>query len=74
MARYFKTYKEKKSILIKEVDKVEAVVIMNDKLYLKILSDRLNDKTTQKMAESNCDAKVTKQIAKIPKKCKASFF
>ena len=31
---------------MKEADKDGTVVIMNDKLYLKILSDCLNDKTT----------------------------
>ena len=36
----------------------------------KMISDHLNDKTTYKMVESNCDAKVMKGIAKIIEKYK----
>ena len=67
MARYF-NFKKNKSIKIKELDKGGAVVIMNTKHYLKMLSDHLNDETTNKMVESNCNAKVMKGIAKIIEK------
>ena len=43
---------------------------MNTKHYLKMISDHLNDKTTYKMVESNCDSKVMKGIAKIIEKYK----
>ena len=35
-----------------------------------MISDRLNDETTYKMSEANCDPKVMKWIAKIIKKYK----
>ena len=35
-----------------------------------MISDHFNDKTTYKMVESNCDAKVMKGIAKIIEKYK----
>ena len=57
-------------MLIKEADKGGAVVIMNNKHYLKMISDHLNDETTYKKVEANCDAKVMKGIAKIIKKYK----
>ena len=57
--------KKNKGIIIKEADKVGAVVIMSPKYYLKMINDHLNDKTTYKMVESNCDAKVMERIAKI---------
>ena len=47
--------KKNKDIIIKETDKGGAVVIMNTKHYLKMISDHLNDETTYKMVESNCD-------------------
>ena len=62
--------KKNKHIIIKEADKGGAVVIMNSKNYLKMISDHFNDKTTYKMVESNCDAKVMKGIAKIIEKYK----
>ena len=62
MARYFQFKKNK--YIIKEVDQGEAVVI-NTKHYLKMKIDHLNDKTTYKMVEMNCDAKVMKGVAKI---------
>ena len=37
--------KRNKDIIIKKADKGEAVVIMNIKHYLKMISDHLNDKT-----------------------------
>ena len=43
---------------------------MNTKHYLKMTSDHLNDETTYKMVEANCDAKVTKGITKIIEKYK----
>ena len=45
---------------------------MNTKHYLKMISDHLNDETTYKMIESNCDTdtKVMKGITKIIKKYK----
>ena len=43
---------------------------MNTKLYVKMVSDNLNDETTYKMVESNCDAKVMKGIVKIIEKYK----
>ena len=54
--------------MIKEADKGGAVVIMNTKYYLKMISDHLNDKTIYKMVESNCDVKVMKGIARIIEK------
>ena len=57
-------------MLIKEADKGGAVVIMNNKHYLKMISDHLNDETTYKKLEANCDAKAMKGIAKIIKKYK----
>ena len=38
-----------------------------------MVSDNLNDETTYKMVESNCDAKVMKGIAKIIGKYKDNF-
>ena len=67
MARYFQF---KKGIIIKEADKCMTVVIMKTKHYLKMISDHLNDETTIKMVELNCDAKVMKGIAKIIEKYK----
>ena len=43
---------------------------MNTKHYLKMISDHLNDETTYKMVEGNCDAKVMKGRAKIIEKYK----
>ena len=43
---------------------------MNTKHYLKMISEHLNDETTLKTVEANCDAKVMKGIAKIIKKYK----
>ena len=43
---------------------------MKTKRYLKMISDHLNNETTHKMAESNCDTKVMKGIAKIIEKYK----
>ena len=40
---------------MKQADKDGTVVIMNTKHYLKMISDHLNDETTYKMVESNCD-------------------
>ena len=62
--------KNNKDIIIKEADTGGTVVIMNTKHYLKMISDHLNDKTTYKMVESNCDTKVMKGIAKIIEKYK----
>ena len=62
--------KKNKDIVINEADKGGAVVIMNTKHYLKMISDHLNDETTYKMVEANCDAKVMKGIAKIIEKYK----
>ena len=62
--------KKNKDIVIKETEKGGAVVIMNTKHYLKMISDHLNDETTYKMVEANCDAKVMKGIAKIIEKYK----
>ena len=61
--------KKNKEIIIKEAVKGWATV----KHYLKIISDHLNDETTYKMVESNCDARVMKGIAKIIGKCKDNF-
>ena len=55
---------------IKEADKGGAVVIMSTRHYLKMISDHLNDETTYKMVESNCDTKVMKGITKIIEKYK----
>ena len=57
--------KKNKDIVIKEADKGGAVVIMNTKHYLKMISDHLNDETTYKMVEANCDAKVMKGIENL---------
>ena len=62
--------KKNKEIIIKEVNKGGAVVIMNTKHYLKMISYHLNDETTYKMVESNCDTKVMKVITKIIEKYK----
>ena len=62
--------KKNKDIIIKKADKGRAVVIMNTKHCLKIISDHLNDETTYKIVEANYDAKVMKGIAKIIKKYK----
>ena len=62
--------KKIKDIIIKEADKGGAVVIMNNKHYLKMISDHLNDETTYKMVESNCDTKAMKGITKIIEKYK----
>ena len=62
--------KKNKDIIIKKADKGRAFVIMNTKHCLKVISDHLNDETTYKMVEANCDAKVMKGIAKIIKKYK----
>ena len=51
----FLNLKENKGIILKEADNGGAVVIMNTKHYLKMISDHLNDETTYKMVESNCD-------------------
>ena len=51
-------------------DKSGAVVIMNTKHHLKMISDHLNDQTAYKMVEANCDAKVMKRITKIIEKYK----
>ena len=59
-----------KDIVIKEADKSGAVVIMNTKHYLKMISNHLNDETTYKMVEANYDTKVMKGIAKIIEKYK----
>ena len=42
---------------------------MNTKHYLEMISDNLNDETTYKMVEVNCDTKVMKGIGKIIQKC-----
>ena len=52
------------------LDKGGAVVIMNSKHYLKVISDNVNDETTYKMVGANCHAKVMKGIAKIIEKYK----
>ena len=62
--------KKNKDMIVKEADNGGAVVIMNAKHYLKMISDHLNDETTYKMVESNCDAEVMKGIAKIIEKYK----
>ena len=62
--------KKNKDIIIKETEKGGAVVIINTKHYLKMMSDYLNDESTYKMVESNCDVKVMKGIAKIIEKYK----
>ena len=62
--------KKNKDIIIKEADKGGAVVIMNTQHYFKMISDHLNDETTYKMVESNCDTKVMKGITKIIEKYK----
>ena len=69
MARYFKLKKKNKDIIIKEADKGGAEVIMNTKHYLQMISDHLNDETTCKMVESNCDVNLMKGIAKVIEKC-----
>ena len=62
--------KKNKDIVIKEADTGMTVVIMKTKHYLKMINDHLNDKTTYKMVEANCDAKEMKGIAKIIEKYK----
>ena len=62
--------KKNKDIVINEADNGGAVVIMNTKHYLKMISDNLNDETTNKMVEANCNAKVMKRIASIIEKYK----
>ena len=62
--------KKNRNIVIKEADKGMTVVIMKTKHYLKMINDHLNDKTTYKMVEANCDAKEMKGIAKIIEKYK----
>ena len=47
-----------------------AVVIMNTEHYLKTISDHLNEETSHKMVEANCNAKLMKGIAKIIEKYK----
>ena len=47
-----------------------TVVIMNTDHYLKTISDHLNDETSYKVIEGNCNAKLMKGIAKIIEKCK----
>ena len=42
---------------------------MNTKHYLQMISDHLNDETTCKMVESNCDVNLMKGIAKVIEKC-----
>ena len=44
--------------MIKEADKGGAVVIMNTKYYLKMISDHLNDETVYEMVKSNSEAKL----------------
>ena len=61
--------KKNKDVIIKEADKGGAVVIMNSKHYLEMISDHLNDKTNSNMVESNCDTKVMKGMAKLIEKC-----
>ena len=62
--------KKNRNIVIKDADKGMTVVIMKTKHYLKMINDHLNDKTTYKMVEANCDAKEMKGIAKIIEKYK----
>ena len=52
--------KKNKDIIIKETDKGGAVVIMNTKHYLKMISDHLNDETAYKMVKANCDERDSK--------------
>ena len=47
-----------------------TVVIMNTDHYLKTISDHLNDETSYKVIEGNCNAKLMKEIAKIIEKYK----
>ena len=47
-----------------------TVVIMNTDHYLKTISDHLNDETSYKVIEGNCNAKLMKGIAKIIEKYK----
>ena len=56
----FLNSKKNTNIIINEADKGGAVVIMNTTHYLKMISDHLNDETTYKTVEANCDAKVMK--------------
>ena len=65
--------KKNKDIVINEADNGGAVVIMNTKHYLKMISDNLNDETTYKMVEANCNAKVMKRIASIIEKYKGNL-
>ena len=57
-------------MIIKEADKGDAVVIMDTKHYIKMISDHLNEETTYNMVESNCDGKIMKGIGKILAKYK----
>ena len=56
--------------MITEADKGGAVVIINTKYYLKMVSDHLNYETAYEMVKLNSDAKLMKEIAKIIEKCK----
>ena len=47
-----------------------TVVKMNTDHYLQAISDHLNDETSYKMIEANCNANIMKGIAKIIEKCK----
>ena len=58
---------------MKEAGNGEAVVIINTKHYLKMVSDYLNDEITYKIVESNCVAKVMKRIGKILETYKANL-
>ena len=62
--------KKNKGKIIKEANKGGALVKMNTKHYVKMISVHLNDETTYKMVESYCDTKVMKWIAKIIEKYK----
>ena len=55
-------------MIIKAADKGGAVEIMNTKHYLKMISDYLTDKTTCKMVQSNCDAKIMKVMGRMTEK------
>ena len=56
--------------MITEADKGGAVVIINTKYYLKMVSDHLNYETAYEMVKSTSDAKLMKEIAKIIEKYK----
>ena len=56
-----------------ELDTPESSLVKiksNTKHYLKMISDHLNDETTYKMVELNCDTTVMKGITKITEKYK----